>query len=88
MIHSSRKNKIVKSTDDKNSSHKNINHGRIRSSKYQNSSSCKRMIKGSKEATKSHTCCPKKLAYFQDQVMIPQMSKRTFKRQILRNCHR
>ena len=28
---------------------------------------------------------PKKLAHFQDQVMIPQTSKKTFKRQILRS---
>ena len=39
--------------DDKNSSHKNINLGRIISSKYQNSSSYKRMMKGSKEDTKT-----------------------------------
>ena len=37
----------------KNSSHKNINLGRITSSKYQNSSIYKRMMKGSKEDTKT-----------------------------------
>ena len=37
----------------KNSSHKNINFGRITSSKYQNSSIYKRMMKGSKEDTKT-----------------------------------
>ena len=31
---------------------------------------------------------PKKLAHFQDQVMIPQTSKKTFKRQILRSRHK
>ena len=31
---------------------------------------------------------PKKLTHFQDQVMIPRTSKNTFKRQILRGCHR
>ena len=31
---------------------------------------------------------PKKLAHFQDQAMIPQTSKNTFKRQILRGRHR
>ena len=42
--------------DDKNYSRKNINLGRITSSKYQNSSIYKRMMKGSKEDTKtSHT---------------------------------
>ena len=43
----------MQSTDDKNSSHKNINLGRIISSKYQNSSIYKRMMKGSKENTKT-----------------------------------
>ena len=43
----------MQSTDDKNSSHKNINLGRITSSKYQNLSSYKRMVKGSKEDTKT-----------------------------------
>ena len=32
--------------------------------------------------------CPKKLVHFQDQAMIPRMSKKTFKRQILRGRHR
>ena len=31
---------------------------------------------------------PKKLAHFQDQAMIPRTSKKTFKRQILRSCHK
>ena len=31
---------------------------------------------------------PKKLAHFQDQAMIPQMSKKTFKKQILRSRHK
>ena len=31
---------------------------------------------------------PKKLAHFQDQAMIPQMSKKTFKMQILRSRHK
>ena len=31
---------------------------------------------------------PNKLAHFQDQVMIPRMSKKTFKRQILRSCYK
>ena len=31
---------------------------------------------------------PKKLTHFQDQAMISQMSKKTFKRQILRSCHK
>ena len=31
---------------------------------------------------------PKKLAHFQDQAIIPRMSKKTFKRQILRGRHR
>ncbi|KAL0001137.1 hypothetical protein SO802_014918 [Lithocarpus litseifolius] len=31
---------------------------------------------------------PKKLAHFQDQAMIPQTSKKTFKRQILRSCRK
>ena len=31
---------------------------------------------------------PKKLAHFQDQAMIPQTSKKTFKRQILKSRHR
>ena len=31
---------------------------------------------------------PKKLARFQDQAMIPRTSKKTFKRQILRSCHK
>ena len=39
--------------DDKNSSRKNINLGRITSSKYQNSSIYKRMMKGFKEDTKT-----------------------------------
>ena len=39
--------------DDKNYSRKNINLGRITSSKYQNSSIYKRMMKGSKEDTKT-----------------------------------
>ena len=44
--------------DDKNSSHKNINLGRIISFKYQNSSIYKRMMKGSKADTKSsHMSC-------------------------------
>ena len=43
----------MQSTDDKNSSHKNINLGRIISSKYEKSSSYKRMMKGSKEDTKT-----------------------------------
>ena len=60
----------MQSTDD--SSHENINHGRIMLSKYQNSSSYKRMMKGSKKVTKPHTYRPKKSAYFQDQAMIPQ----------------
>ena len=30
----------------------------------------------------------KKLAHFQDQAMIPRTSKKTFKRQILKGCHR
>ena len=32
--------------------------------------------------------CPKNLAHFQDQAMIPQTSKKTFKRQILRSHHK
>ena len=32
--------------------------------------------------------CPKKLAHFQYQAMIPRMSKKTFKRQIVRGRHR
>ena len=48
----------MQSINDKNSSHKNINLGRIISSKYQNSSSYKRMMKGSKADTKSsHMSC-------------------------------
>ena len=48
----------MQSIDDKNSSNKNINLGRIISSKYQNSSSYKRMMKGSKADTKSsHMSC-------------------------------
>ena len=31
---------------------------------------------------------PRKLAHFQDQAMIPRMSKKTFKRQILRSRHK
>ena len=31
---------------------------------------------------------PKKLAHFQDQAMIPRTPKKTFKRQILRSCHK
>ena len=31
---------------------------------------------------------PKKLAHFQDQAMITRMSKKTFKKQILRSRHR
>ena len=31
---------------------------------------------------------PKKLAHFQDQAMIPQMPKKTFKRQILRSSRK
>ena len=31
---------------------------------------------------------PKKLAHFQDQVMIPRTSKKTFKMQILRSRHK
>ena len=31
---------------------------------------------------------PKKLAHFRDQAMIPQMPKKTFKRQILRSRHK
>ena len=73
--------------DDKNTSHKNINLGRIISSKYQNSSTYKRLMKGSKEdVIKPHTCRPKKSAHFQ--AMITRMSKKTFKRQILRSFHR
>ena len=51
----------MQSTDDKNSSHKNINLGRITSSKYQNSSSYKRMMKGSKEDTKTSQMSSKEI---------------------------
>ena len=52
----------MQSIDDKNSSHKNINLGRIISSKYQNSSSYKRMMKGSKENTKTSHMSSKKIS--------------------------
>ena len=46
----------------KNSSHKNINLVRIISSKYQNSSSYKRMMKGSKEETKTSHMSSKEIS--------------------------
>ena len=52
----------MKSTDDKNSSHKNINLGRIISSKYQNSSSYKRMMKGSKKDVKTSHMLSKEIS--------------------------
>ena len=52
----------MQSTDDKNSSHKNINLGRIISSKYENSSSYKRMMKGSKEGTKTSHMLSKEIS--------------------------
>ena len=52
----------MQSIDDKNSSNKNINLGRIISSKYQNSSSYKRMMKGSKENTKTSHMSSKKIS--------------------------
>ena len=52
----------MQSTDDKNSSHKNINLGRIISSKYENSSSYKRMMKGSKEDAKTSHMSSKEIS--------------------------
>ena len=52
----------MQSTDDKNSSHKNINLGRITSSKYQNTSSYKIMMKGSKEDTKTSHMSSKEIS--------------------------
>ena len=48
--------------DDKNTSHKIINLGRIISSKYQNSSSYKRMMKGSKEDAKTSHMSSKEIS--------------------------
>ena len=55
-------NKIVQSTGDKNVSHNNINIGRIISSKYQKISSYKRMMKGSKEGTKTSHMLSKEIS--------------------------
>ena len=48
--------------NDKKFSHKNINLVRIISSKYQNSSSYKRMMKGSKEDTKTSHMSSKEIS--------------------------
>ena len=50
------------SIDDKNSSHKNINLGRIISSTYQNSLSYKRMMKEPKEDTKTSHMSSKEIS--------------------------
>ena len=52
----------MQSKNDKNSSHMNINLGRIISSKYQNSLSYKRMMKGSKEDTKTSHMSSKEIS--------------------------